>query len=198
MKKTLFAAAFTAAFALVAPYASAENADVGAGQPESSMLLAQAAQPAPQAAPAQRHQRKFQLPSQRVEQRLAKAKAALKITDAQNTLWDNFAGVLRNQARAMDQRFQERHAKWEAAKAKGSEARAQRPQVSAVERLERRQQRLQDASARLNEVLAAAKPLYASFTPEQKQVADKMLARHGHRHGRHGHHMRHHAPKAGA
>ena len=189
MKKTLLATAFTAAFALAAPFASAETPDVLAElTADAPIVLAQVA-PQAQAGQGQRQAHEFQLPSQRVEARLAATKAQLKITDQQNTLWENFAGVLRTQARAMDQRFQERKAKWEAAKAQGADPRAQRPQVSAIERLEHRQQRLQQASARLNDVLAAAKPLYASFSPEQKQVADQLLAKGGHGHG--GHRMHH-------
>jgi hypothetical protein len=71
--------------------------------------------------------------------------------------------------------------------------RPQRPNVSAIDRLERTQQRMAERSTRLNEVIAAAKPLYASLSPEQKQVADDLLARQGRgghhqRHGRGGHH----------
>jgi len=64
--------------------------------------------------------------------------------------------------------------------------RPERPQLSAVERLERQQQRLAQRSARLNEVITAAKPLYASFSPEQKQIADQMLAQGEHRRGPRG------------
>jgi hypothetical protein len=201
MKKTLLATAFAAAFALTAPFASAETPDVLAElTADTPTVLAQVApQGQAQAAQGQRPAREFQLPSQRVEARLTAAKAQLKITDAQNTLWENFAGVLRNQARAMDTRFQERRAKWEAAKAQGGDPRAQRPQVSAIERLEHRQQRLQQASARLNDVLGAAKPLYASFSPEQKQIADTILAkRGGHGHGHGGHRMHHRGQKPAA
>lgn len=190
MNKTLLTTALSAAFAVVVPFASAQNVDIAAEQSaEAPVVLAQAGQQAPQAGQDQHRMREFQLPSQRVEARLAAAKAQLKITDAQNTLWENFAGVMRNQARAMDQRFQQRKAAWDAAKAQGGDPRANRPQVSAIERLERRQQRLQEASARMNDVLAVAKPLYASFSPEQKQVADQLLAKGGH-HG-HGHHRMH-------
>ena len=190
MKKTLLATALSAAFVLAAPFASAETVELAADlTADAPIVLAQAVQQAPHAGHGQK--REFQLPSQRVEARLTAAKAALKITDGQNTLWENFAGVMRNQAQAMDQRFQQRRAAWEAAKAQGADPRAQRPQVSAIERLERRQQRLQEASARTNDVLAVAKPLYASFTPEQKQVADQMLVQRGHGH-KHGHHHRMH------
>jgi hypothetical protein len=60
--------------------------------------------------------------------------------------------------------------------------------VSAIERLERTQQRMTARSARLSEVISAAKPLYAALSPEQKQTADELLARQGG--GRH--HLRQH------
>ncbi len=56
---------------------------------------------------------------------------------------------------------------------------------SAIDRLERRQQFLADAAQRTGAVVAAAKPLYASFSPEQKQTADELLGHEGH-HFRHG------------
>jgi hypothetical protein len=79
----------------------------------------------------------------------------------------------------MDQRIQ----KFRAQGAQGPDQRS----VSAIERLERTQSRMAARAARLNEVITAAKPLYASFSPEQKQVADEMLARQEHR-GQHGQH----------
>jgi hypothetical protein len=147
------------------------------------------------------------MPSERVEARLAYARTALKITDAQQPQWENFANVLRKQARDMDQRFQQRHAQFEARRAQrgegapGAQARPQGRSVNAIERLERTQQRMAERSARLNEVIAAAKPLYALLTPEQKQVADGMLARQGRGgHGGHGgreqHRGMHRAPAA--
>ena len=48
---------------------------------------------------------------------------------------------------------------------------------TAIERLERRQQFLAEASTRATEVVAAAKPLYAAFSDEQKKVADQILDR---------------------
>jgi len=147
------------------------------------LAIAQSGESAPHArhgAAAQPHgERAFRMPSERVEARLAYLKTALRITDAQQPQWDAFANTLRKQAREMDVRIEAR--------------RAQRAQsgrdgrVTAIERLERRQQRLELASSRLNEIVAAAKPLYAALTPEQQKVADELLAqRHrGMRHGQH-------------
>jgi hypothetical protein len=47
--------------------------------------------------------------------------------------------------------------------------------------MERAQTRLAASSTRLNETLAAAKPLYAALSPEQQKVADELLAPRGHR-----------------
>ena len=186
MTKTLLVGALSAAFAVAAPFAAAETADHVL---EAPFVLAQAGpQSGAQAPGAQRDARQqMRLPSERVEERLATTKTALKITDAQHTVWENFAGVLRNQARAMDTRFQEFRAKREAARAQGGQA-AQRPTMTAIERLEMRQQRLAERQARLNEVITAAKPLYAALSAEQKQIADGMLAQQGKGGHRHKHH----------
>jgi len=149
------------------------------------LVLAQATADAPQSRQMQRHehaQRAFSLPSERVEARLAYLKTALKITDAQRPQWDAFADVARKQAQDADQRVAQR---------RGQREEGARP--SAIQRLEMRQVRLNAQSQRLGEILTAAKPLYAVLSPEQKQIADGLLAARG-QHGRFGHgHMHGHA-----
>ena len=182
MNRTLLATLVAASFGAAAPLAMAEPADVG-----DPTVLAQAA---PQGGPAGVQQRPmgerrpFVKPSERVEARLAYIRTALKITAAQQPQWDGFANVLRKHARERDQRFEQFRAKREGAR---GGPRPDRPQVTAIERLERTQQRMAQRSAHLSEVLAAAKPLYASLSAEQKLVADGMLSRQGHG-GRRGHH----------
>ncbi len=134
------------------------------------------------------HEKKaFSLPSERVEARLSYIKTALKITDAQQSLWDAFAGVMRKQAKEADVRVEGRRAKMAANEA------GRRP--TAIERLERRQEHMALAATRIGERLAVQKPLYAALTPEQQQIADKVLAGHagnrgGKRGGHHGGHGR--------
>jgi hypothetical protein len=186
MNRLLIAAAVTAALGAATPAVFAETS-----QTETPTVVAAAA---PEGATAQRaapEQRRFRLPSERVEARLAYVRTALKITDAQQSQWEGFANVLRKHARDMDQRIQQR-------RAEGPRAGGPRPQSSAIDRLERTQQRMQQRSARLGEVIAAAKPLYASLSPEQKQVADELLSQRGR--GGHGgrHHMRHRGMHRGA
>ena len=123
-------------------------------------------------------QRAFRLPSERTEARLAYLKTALKITDAQQREWDAFANTLRKHAREADQRMQAMRAE-AAGRDKGE-------QPTAIERMERGQARLAQASARLNETLSAAKPLYAALSPEQQKIADELLTPRRHGMPRHG------------
>lgn len=124
-------------------------------------------------------QQGFRLPSERVEARLAYLKTALKITDAQQSQWDAFADTLRKHAREGDQRVQ-------AMRAEGAARREKGAQPTAIERMERGQARLTAASTRLNETLAAAKPLYAALSPEQQKIADELLTPRRHGMSRHG------------
>lgn len=125
-----------------------------------------------------RHQqRPFSLPSERVEARLAYIKTALKISDAQESQWSAYADVMRKLAREGDDRIKS----WRSA----MRDRMQRQRPTAVERLERRQSFHSAALARLNEILAVQRPLYAILTPEQKLVADEVLV--PRRPGRFGH-----------
>jgi len=126
-------------------------------------------------------QRASRLPSERAEARLAYLKTALKITDAQQPQWDAFADMLRKQAREADQRVQALRTE-AAGREKGA-------QPTAIERMERGQARLAAASARLNETLSAAKPLYAALSAEQQKIADELLTprRHGMSRHRGGH-----------
>lgn len=155
--------------------------------------IAQTANPAPGVTQGQhQHQnfhhgkKAFSLPSERVEARLAYIKTALKITDAQKTQWDDFAGVMRKQAKDGDVRMQERRAKMA--------ANIERKRPNAIERLERQQAFMATASARIGERLTVQKPLYAALSPDQQKIADKVLVsrggKHGGRGGQHGGHGR--------
>lgn len=126
--------------------------------------------------------RAFSLPSERVEARLAYVKTALKITDAQQAQWNAFADVARKQAAGQDKRMQARRAHMM--------ERSPREKPTVIDRMERQQQRHAAAIARLNEQLSVQKPLYAALSPEQKAIADEVLAPRGHRGGFPHHGMR--------
>jgi hypothetical protein len=141
-----------------------------------SATFAQGAPAPAAAAPQQDRARAHRLPSERIEARLAYMKTALKITPAQEAQWNSLANVLRNQAKTMDSEITARRA---------AASSATRTPSTAIERLERRQQFMSTSAARTGEVLAAAKPLYASLSVDQKKTADDLLSRGSHRHGHH-------------
>ncbi|MGE5641317.1 MAG: Spy/CpxP family protein refolding chaperone [Clostridia bacterium] len=137
--------------------------------------------------------RAFSKPTERVEARLAYLKTALKITPAQEGQWNAYAQTVRKDAAEREQKFAEWRQKHEQAGQGAQRTEHERP--SAIERLERQQKFLAEASAKLNERIAAVKPLYASLSAEQKKVADVVLVpgrhgefgrggEHGQRHGR--------------
>lgn len=114
----------------------------------------------PAAADVERHH--YPLPSETIDARLAYAKTALKITDAQGKQWDTVAAIMRKQAKDKD--------------ALVTAMRAYRDVgLSAVDRLEQRQKMMAQKAADLAELLTAVQPLYASFSTEQKAVADDLL-----------------------
>ena len=113
------------------------------------------------------------LPSERVEARLTAAKTKLNITAAQEAQWNAFADVTRKHAKVADERMRAMR-----------DGKRSQEKLTAVQRLERRQAFAAAHAQRLTEVIAAAKPLYAALSPEQKAIADDMLTpRRGH--GRH-------------
>lgn len=157
MSKLVTTTLVSLALAAAAPLAAAQATAPDASQPR------QAQRP-------DHGKRDARLPSERVEARLAEAKAKLKITSAQEAQWNAFADVTRKHAKAAD----------ETIKTMRDGQRSQQ-KLTAVERLERRQKFAATQSQRLTEVLAAAKPLYAALSAEQKAIADDLLTpRRGH------------------
>ena len=165
MTKVLSTMLLSAGVALAATPSMAQDARPTANEPTA----------------AQQSQRQSRaLPSERVESRITELKTALKITPAQEPQWNAFADTLRKQARAGDERVKQ----FRTARAdKGAKA----APVTAIQRLEQRQAFMREASARMDELLATARPLYAALTPEQQKVADDLMARRG---GRDGHRHR--------
>jgi len=104
------------------------------------------------------------LPGQLVDGRIAFLKAELKITPEQETQWQSVATALRQNANALDQAM--------------SSARQQRGTMDAVQRLTVREQFDKARTENDGRLLAAFKPLYASLSPEQQQIANQLFAQH--------------------
>jgi periplasmic protein CpxP/Spy len=115
-------------------------------------------------------------PGQLIDGRLAFLKTELKITPGQEAQWQQFAAVMRQNAQSLDQAI--------------ANARQHRgTAMNAVERMAIRGQFTKVRAENEARLLTAFKPLYASLSPAQQQVANALMTPHaGWRHG-----WRHHA-----
>ncbi len=128
-------------------------------------------------APAEKHgpwggEHHHMMPSQMIEARLAYIKTALQITPAQTAQWNAVADVMRKHAKARDEKVTEMRARMDSMK----DGDGQRPDP--IEMMEHRQKMMTDASADLAEFITAVKPLYASLSDSQKEVAAEVLGEH--------------------
>jgi periplasmic protein CpxP/Spy len=111
---------------------------------------APASAPMAASAPAGKHERN-------VEDRIAYLHSQLKITSAQETQWNAFADVMRGNAQTMGDLFQQRKA------ATNQSALDDMKQYAAIS----------EAHADgMKKLVDAFEPLYSSFSPEQKTLAD--------------------------
>jgi len=110
------------------------------------------------------------MPGQFVDGRIAFLKAQLKITPAQEAQWQQVEAAMRENARTLDQTI--------------TNARQNRGNMDAVQRLESREQFARVRVSNDARLLAAFKPLYASLSPEQQQMANQLVGAHHPRHHR--------------
>lgn len=101
------------------------------------------------------------MPFERIEGRIAFLKAELNITDAQAKEWSAFADALRANA-AVHRSMHEQMVKDE------------KP-ASLTERFDRREKMLSSRLEAVTKLNAAAKPLFASLSEEQRKIADELL-----------------------
>ncbi len=103
-------------------------------------------------------------PEQRLDRRLAFLHDRLRITPAQERGWTAFAAVLHEN---MQDRI------------RGRDVNDRRAPPSVVDELERNRQRLVEAAQHMDHMLNALRPLYASFSDDQKRTADRLMFRVG-------------------
>ena len=102
---------------------------------------------------------------ERLERRLDFLYSELRITPAQEQAWAAFADIVRRE----DQPGSDRRDQFRG----GPDGRGERPGI--VERLERRQQGLQERSAHYDRLVSALRPLYATLNEDQRRAADENL-----------------------
>jgi hypothetical protein len=96
---------------------------------------------------------------QRVEERIAFLHSALKITPEQATQWNAFADQMRSNAHTMADLYRQR-----------SEGESSR---NALDDMKQYAQLTQAHAEDMQKLVSAFEPLYNSFSPEQKALADK-------------------------
>jgi hypothetical protein len=96
-----------------------------------------------------------------VEGGITALKTELKITDAQTAAWDRFAEAIRATAGSMNEMYQQMMQSGAAA--------------TLPARLERRETLLSGHLSRVKALKEALDPLYASFSDEQKKIADSHM-----------------------
>lgn len=127
------------------------------------------------------------------EGRIAMAKTALKLTDAQQKLWDPLEQQMRQGFAERTKRREEMRKLFQERRAAADKARQDKQQPPAppsmADRLDRMSQMASERADRLKAFNTAFKPFYASLSDEQKAVAEIVLKemRGGGREGR-GHH----------
>lgn len=101
------------------------------------------------------------LPGALIEPQLAFVKTALKLTDPQLPAWNAVSDALREQAKRRDAEITEQRA--EAEKPAGGD--------DLIAHMQDRRRHAVEESDDLAKLLAALKPLYASFSADQKETA---------------------------
>jgi Spy/CpxP family protein refolding chaperone len=110
------------------------------------------------------------MPGQFAEGRIAFVKAELKITPAQEAQWQQVAAAMRENAKTLAQMI--------------TTTRQNRVTMDAIQRLELREQFAKLRADNEARPLAAFKPLYASLSPEQQQMANQLIGANHHWHHR--------------
>jgi protein CpxP len=100
-------------------------------------------------------------PEQRVERHITQLHAQLRITPEQQTQWDQFAQVMRDNAKSMDQALQQRAAGF------GT--------MNAVDDMQSYAQIAQQHAQDTQKLATAFQTLYASMSDDQKKNADAVF-----------------------
>ncbi len=147
------------ATSLAIPFAAlAQTSPAAAPQPSAEAAPAQPAPRKPSPAKADTAKRD---PMQRVEHRIAVLHKRLGITAEQQPQWEQFATVMRDNARNMQQAIQQR----------GSSAAT----MNAAENMQSYAQLSEQHAQDVQKLAAAFQPLYGSLSAAQKEAADKMF-----------------------
>jgi hypothetical protein len=148
-------------------------------QSSQSPATQPATPPAPAAAsPLANHAVAGKNAEERVENRIRELHAQLRITPAEEPQWNEFAAVMRDNARSMDERFRER--------AQGFES------MNAVQNMQSYEKLAQAHAQDMDKLVPAFQKLYDAMPDQQKQLADQVFRANAEQHAqrRAAHHGR--------
>jgi periplasmic protein CpxP/Spy len=109
---------------------------------------------------------------ERVENRIKELHAKLHITPAEEPQWEQFAQVMRENAREMDQAFMQRAQQF--------------PTMNAVQNMQSYEQIAEEHTKRLQKLIPAFENLYNAMPDQQKQLADQVFRTNSERHAQRG------------
>lgn len=98
---------------------------------------------------------------QRVEQHIKELHAQLRITSAEQPQWEQFAAVMRDNARDMDRNFAQRAQQY--------------PTMNALQNMQSYQQIAEAHAQHLQKLVPAFESLYNAMPAQQKQLADQVF-----------------------
>ena len=105
---------------------------------------------------------------ERVEHRIKELHSQLQITPAEEPQWNEFAQVMRANARDMDQAFMQRAQQF--------------PTMSAVQNMQSYEQISQEHAQRVQKLVPAFQKLYDAMSDQQKRVADQVFRANAEKH----------------
>jgi hypothetical protein len=117
--------------------------------------------PAAAASPMANHPVPGKNAEERVENRIKELHAQLRITSAEEPQWNQFAEVMRANARSMDQTFSERAQNFES--------------MNAVQNMQSYEKLAQTHAQDLEKLVPAFQKLYDAMPDQQKQLADQVF-----------------------
>src|SRR6266446_8920521 len=105
---------------------------------------------------------------ERVERRIKELHSQLQITPAEEPQWNEFARVMRDNARDMDQAFMQRAQQY--------------PTMNAVQNMQSYEQISQDHANRVQKLVPAFQKLYDAMPDQQKRLADQVFRANAEKH----------------
>ena len=150
IRSNYLASAAMAALLALPGVAIAQSTSAPVTPPPAATASPLAAQPAPGSTA-----------EQRVETHIKQLHAQLRITPAEQPQWDQFAQVMRENARDMDQAFMQRAQQY--------------PTMNAVQNMQSYQQIAEAHAQHLQKLVPAFDTLYNAMPEQQKQLTDQVF-----------------------